>query len=109
MQFAAILPTSIERLVKAVGWSPIGKLVDLLIVEGRDPGMVVKRLIGSVSSLNADGSAAVNPSTGDSFKVAPRHVGYGCYYLRIGRMAAYRIADSRTSDGRMAQGMLSLH
>jgi hypothetical protein len=109
MHFATILPVAIERLVRAVGWSPIGKSIRLVIEEGQDPALVGKRLIGTVTSLNADDSATVNTSAGESFLVVPRHVGYGFYYLKVGKISAYLIADSRVGDPRIAQGMLSLN
>jgi hypothetical protein len=108
MRFATIFPTFVERLIRAVGWSPIGKSVRLLIDEGQDPGLIGARLSGTVTSLNADGSATVINSAGESFLVAPRHVGYGFYYLKVGKISAYLIADSRVGDRRIAQGVLSL-
>jgi hypothetical protein len=71
MHFATILPAGIEKLIRAVGWSPIGKSVHLLIDEGQDSALVGKRLIGTVTSLNADGSATVITSAGESFLVVP--------------------------------------
>jgi hypothetical protein len=108
MHFASIFPTCIERLVRAVGWSPIGKSIGLLIEEGQDPALFGTRLIGAVKSLNDDGSATVNTSAGESFLIVPRHVGYGFYYLKVGKISAYLVADSRAGDPRIALGILSL-
>jgi hypothetical protein len=108
MHFATIFPTCIERLVKAVGWSAIGKTIGLLIEEGQDPELMGTRLMGTVKSLHDDGSATVKTAAGESFLLVPRHVGYGFYYLRIGKISAYLIADSRGGGTPIAQGILSL-
>ena len=113
MHFATIFPRCIERLVKAVGWSPIGKSIGFSIEEGLDPALLGTRLIGAVQSLHDDGSATVSTSAGETFLIVPRHTGYGFYYLRLGKICAYLVADSRGErtrggDPRIAQGMLSL-
>jgi hypothetical protein len=105
------VPTCIEWLVRTFGWSPFGKLIDFLIQEGRDPLLVGKHLIGTITSLNKGGSANVTMSTGEVFTILPRHVGFGFYYLRVGKIAAYLISDtghSPTGDLRIAQGILTL-
>jgi hypothetical protein len=78
----------------ACGWSPIGRSVRLLIEEGQ-PALINTQLIGTVTSLNADGSATIINSAGESFLVVPRHVGFGFYYLKVGKISAYLITDSR--------------
>jgi hypothetical protein len=110
--FAAIVPREIERLVRASGWSPIGKRVDLLIEEGRS-SLVGTRLTGTVTALTPGSSATVSIATGEVFTVGPRHVGYGFYYLRIGRIAAavYLLANLQSplsGDVPIGQGILAL-
>jgi hypothetical protein len=108
MRFTALIPGGIEQLIKAFGWTPVGKSVDLLIEEGLDPSLIGKRLIGTVASLNTGGLATVITASGDSFTVGSRHVGYGFYYLRLGKVAAYLLDNSRSGDARVAQGILAL-
>ncbi len=106
-----VVPTCIEVLVKTFGWSPIGKLIDFLIEEGRDPLLVGRHLIGTIAALNEGGSATVMTSTGEVFTLLPRHEGFGFYYLRVGKIAAYLLSDSRhppIGDPRTAQGILAL-
>jgi hypothetical protein len=101
----------VEWLVRALGWSPVGKPIEFVIEEGMDPLLVGKHLIGTINSLNEDGSATVIASTGESFALLPRHTGFGFYYLRVGKIAAYLLSDplSRLSvDARTAQGTLAL-
>jgi hypothetical protein len=105
MNFAAIVPLGIERLVRALGWSPIGKKVRLLIEEGRS-SLVGTRIIGTVTALALDSSATVNTTTGEAFTVKARHVGYGFYYLRIGTIAVY--LETPDSDVPIGQGILAL-
>jgi hypothetical protein len=108
MRLATLIPIGIERLIRAFGWTPVGKLVDLLIQEGFDPSLIGKRLIGTVTSLNTGGLATVTMASGDAFTVGARHVGYGFYYLRVGKIAAYLLDNSPTGDSRVAQGILAL-
>jgi hypothetical protein len=84
------------------------KSVRLLIDEGQDPALIGTCMIGIVKSLETDGSATANTSAGESFLVVPRHVGFGFYYLKVGKINAYLFADSRVGNPRIAQGMLAL-
>jgi len=68
---------------------------DFLIEEGRDPLLVGRHLIGTIAALNEGGSATVMTSTGEVFTLLPRHEGFGFNYLRIGKIAAYLLSDSR--------------
>jgi hypothetical protein len=94
-----------ELMVRTLGWSPIGKLIDFVIQEGMNPLLVGKHLIGTVTALNEGGSATVRTSTGEEFTLLPRHVGFGFYYLRVGKIAAYLLSDSQQPS---AQGILAL-
>ena len=80
----------------------------MLIEEGFDPSLIGKRLIGTVTSLNTSELATVTTAAGDAFTVGARHVGYGFYYLRVGKIAAYLLDSSRAGDSRVAQGILAL-
>jgi hypothetical protein len=108
MSLAAFIPIGIERLVKAFGWTPVGKAVDFGIEEGLDPSLIGKRLTGTVTSLNTSELATVTAASGDAFAVGTSHVGYGFYYLRLGKIAAYLLDNSRAGDSRVAQGILGL-
>jgi hypothetical protein len=110
MRLAALIPIAVERFIKAFGWTPVGKSVDFLIDEGLDPTLIGKRLVGTVTSLNTDEPAtlAVTSPSGDTFTVGARHIGYGFYYLRVGKIAAYLLDNSRVGDPRVAQGILAL-
>src|SRR5271168_2086784 len=108
MRLAKLIPIGIERLIKAFGWTPVGKSVDLLIEEGFDPSLIGKRMIGTVTSLNTSELATVTTASGNAFTVGARHVGYGFYYLRVGKIAAYPLDNSRAGDSRVAQGILAL-
>src|ERR1700722_12481258 len=109
MRLAKLIPMGIERSIRALGWTPVGKSVDLLIEEGLDPSLIGKRLISTVTSLNANETATVAMASGGAFTIGPRHVGYGFYYLRVGKIAAYILDRSLAGDPRVAQGMLALH
>lgn len=109
MRLAKLIPMGIERSIRALGWTPVGKSVELLIEEGLDPSLIGKRLIGTVTSLNANETATVTMASGGAFTVGPRHVGYGLYCLRVGKIAAYLLDSSLAGDPRVAQGMLALH
>ena len=89
--------------------APIGKSIGFLIEQGQDPALIGTRLVGTVRSLNADDSATVSTSAGEMFIVVPRHVGFGFFYLKVGKIAAYLVADSPAGDPRIAQGILSLN
>jgi hypothetical protein len=108
MRFIALIPIGIEQLVKASGWTPVGKSVELLIEEGFDPSLIGERLIGTVTSLNTSDLAIVTMASGNAITVGSRHVGYGFYYLRVGKLAAYLLDNSRAGDARVAQGILAL-
>ncbi len=111
MKLLSLPPIFIEWLIRALGWSPIGKLIDFVIEEGMDAPLVGKHLIGTITALNEGGSANVRTSTGEIFTLLPRHVGFGFYYLRVGKIAAYLLSDSHqpsTGDSRTAQGILAL-
>jgi hypothetical protein len=104
-------PTFVGWLVRALGWSPIGKTVEFVIEEGEDPLLVGKHLIGAITALKDEGSATVKTSAGEVFTLLPRHVGFGFYYLRIGKIAAYLLSDSQklsNGDSRSAEGILAL-
>jgi hypothetical protein len=104
-------PAFIEWLVRLFGWSPIGKSIDFLIEEGMDPLDVGKHVVGTITTLNDGGSATVRTSAGEILTLLPRHVGFGFYYLRVGRIAAYVLSDvikPQTADSRRAQGVLAL-
>ena len=111
MNILSLPPVFFEWLVRALGWSPIGKLIDFVIQEGMDPLLVGKHLIGTITALNEGGSATVRTSTGEVFTLLPRHVGFGFYYLRVGKIAAYLLSGSQQpsiGDTRTAQGILAL-
>jgi hypothetical protein len=108
MRLATLIPLGIERLIKAFGWTPVGKSVEFLIHEGFDPSLIGKRLMGTVTSLSTGEHAIVTVASGDVFTVGTRHVGYGFYYLPVGKIAAYLLDNSRAGDPRIAQGILGL-
>jgi hypothetical protein len=109
MRLAALISIAVERFIKAFGWTPVGKSVDFLIEEGLDPSLIGKRLFGTVTSLSDEpATLAVTSPSGDTFTVGARHIGYGFYYLRVGKIAGYLLDNSRVGDPRVAQGILAL-
>lgn len=95
-------------MIKGFGWTPVEKSVDLVIQEGLDPSLIGRRLIGTVTPLNTSELATATTASGDAIAVGTSHVGYGFYYLRVGKIAAHLLDNSRAGDSRVVQGILGL-
>jgi len=112
MRVSKVIPDIVENAVKFFGWSPIGKAVRLRIEGGKTANLIGSTIEGKILSLRSDGAAVIDTG-GGKIDVKPRHLGYGFFYLRMGRIGVYLIDESTCgsiieSDPRIAEGILSL-
>lgn len=84
-----------SRIYKLLGWSPIGKFVEVKVDESSFSSLIGKTFLAKIVSLNNQGLAvlAMSESMGQIIKLdqhvaaQTRHKGYDFYHLGVGTIA----------------------
>lgn len=108
-----------SQLSRSVGWTPVGKLVEIKIDESSFPSLIGRILSARIIALNNNDTAVLEMAEPieqgtekiQSVVVYPRHKGYDFYHLGVGAIAvdlslAEETQGIEKQDKRFASGLI---